>query len=162
MRARQVSSTDVVYGPVAPCKRYAVSGYGPIALCKRCQMPSTGVVSASYVTMSGTDVGYGATRTYGSAGKSGRSRRILPRRKKRCAICLRACYAMSSTDLAYGTAYAATAIWLRAWHAMCGTDLAYGATQADMEPPPSDLLRTVNVTCQVSAYARATRSAVLT
>eukprot|EP00961_Rhodomonas_salina_P267808 3618292-Rhodomonas_salina.1 len=39
------------------------------------------------------------------------------------AICLRACYAMSGTDLAYG------AICLRSCYAMSGTDLGYAATR---------------------------------
>eukprot|EP00961_Rhodomonas_salina_P073203 983480-Rhodomonas_salina.2 len=77
--------------------------------------------------MSGTDLVYGAT-----------SRRASP--TEQVAISLRACYAMSGTDLANddvslcacyamsGTEIAYGAISLRACYTMPSTDLAYGAT----------------------------------
>eukprot|EP00961_Rhodomonas_salina_P271116 3663327-Rhodomonas_salina.1 len=77
--------------------------------------------------MSGTNLAYAAllqSQCYGSAYRLLRSLR---------GSSLRACYAMSGTDLARGS------ILLRAFYTVSGTDLAYGATSAifsALSPPP--------------------------
>eukprot|EP00961_Rhodomonas_salina_P008361 113604-Rhodomonas_salina.1 len=67
------------------------------------------------------------------------------------AICLRNCYAMSGTDLL------SIVICLRACYAMSGTDLAYGVTVL-LFP---NLTRTFEESYQVSAYAPALRCPIL-
>eukprot|EP00961_Rhodomonas_salina_P109396 1472694-Rhodomonas_salina.2 len=70
-----------------------------------------------YLAIPGTDCAYHATRTQPPLLGS-----PLP-------ILLRACYAMSGTDVGYAaTAY--LPIWLRTCHAMSGTDVGYAATRS--------------------------------
>eukprot|EP00961_Rhodomonas_salina_P005507 74791-Rhodomonas_salina.4 len=71
--------------------------------------------------MSGTDLAYGAIASTGFGPASGRRASVsmvLESDLVQTATSLRACYAMSGTELAYG---------LRTPYAISGTDLAYGA-----------------------------------
>eukprot|EP00961_Rhodomonas_salina_P239794 3239419-Rhodomonas_salina.2 len=68
--------------------------------------------------MSGTDIAYAAMRALCD---------VRPHFALRAgAICLRACYAMSSTDISCG------AIGLRACYKTSGTDAVYGATRPSL------------------------------
>eukprot|EP00961_Rhodomonas_salina_P235122 3177848-Rhodomonas_salina.11 len=66
--------------------------------------------------MSGTESGYGATRS------GERERGKATGYARAYGAVLRACYAMSGTEIAQGIA-------LRVGYAMSGTDLAYAATR---------------------------------
>eukprot|EP00961_Rhodomonas_salina_P167211 2253471-Rhodomonas_salina.1 len=87
--------------------------------------------------MSGTDIAYAATTGGGGDGNAGYSA-IVPRGVRldptRSAIALRACRAMSGTDLAYG------AVGLCACYAVSGSDIAYGCTRLCQDLCPAPLV----------------------
>eukprot|EP00961_Rhodomonas_salina_P061242 822243-Rhodomonas_salina.1 len=76
-----------------------------------CTKASTGSLLRVLYAMSGTEIGYAATRLNPKCLESA----------ARLGISLRFCDAMSGTDVAYGVS-------LRARYAMSGTDAAYGVS----------------------------------
>eukprot|EP00961_Rhodomonas_salina_P255356 3451114-Rhodomonas_salina.6 len=143
--AYAMSGTDFGYGTTSLRACYATSSteiacgcYQPTGLLPNVRYPywhslsallsyrPTGLLrtdlaynaTSTMLATSGTELAYGATRGPATADGLGGTE---------SAICLRACYAMSGTDLAYGTM---SAICLRASYAISGTDLAYGAIRS--------------------------------
>eukprot|EP00961_Rhodomonas_salina_P002876 39279-Rhodomonas_salina.3 len=88
--------------------------------------------------MSGTDVGYAATRSRMRTSRPRSLSAVTRRGQVKSAISLRACYAMSGTDIAYAAANLPTHVL-----ALSGTEIAYAATRAPIEKastrqPPRD------------------------
>eukprot|EP00961_Rhodomonas_salina_P242224 3272292-Rhodomonas_salina.1 len=134
-----MSGTDMAYGGICLLALYAIPGteiaYG--AMCR-------GDTRVWCYATSGTDIAYGAMRRPRMGRqRPGQQARILVG----SATCLRACYAMPGTVMAYGTLCrrAYNALYARAGrgselsavpsryrptdpYAISGTDIAYGAT----------------------------------
>eukprot|EP00961_Rhodomonas_salina_P100833 1356810-Rhodomonas_salina.1 len=149
-----MSGSELAYGATILCNSYGMSAYVATILRKAYGMSGTELAYVATILCKhygtfGTEQVYGATRTpvlragerpmlllYHTEARG--DRMLLPAEPApytagpghcwvgpvQVAICLRFCYAMSGTDIAYG------GMRLRTCYAMSSTDLAYGVTSA--------------------------------